>query len=110
MSLYTRTFSVGSFVYSLCLCISYKLIVVLIKTCIFENVHLPHSYYIITEYLQDQVITFFYICCFDCFLLFLAHDRMLVASLCNHDLSVIIVVIVIVIIVVVVGVICEHSS
>ena len=46
---------------------------------------------------------------------FLAHDRMLVTSLCNPDLSVVVVVIVvvvvvIVIVVVVVIVICEHSS
>ena len=32
--------------------------------------------------------------------LFLAHDRMSVTSLCNHDLSVIVVIIVV----------CEHSS
>ena len=36
---------------------------------------------------------------------FLAHDRMLVVSLCNHDLSVVSVGIVIIIVV-----ICEHSS
>ena len=34
---------------------------------------------------------------------FLAHDRMSVTSLCNHDLSVIVVV-------VIVGIVCEHSS
>ena len=33
---------------------------------------------------------------------FLAHDRMSVASLCNHDLSVIVVIVIIVV--------CEHSS
>ena len=39
-------------------------------------------------------------------LCFLAHDRMSVASLCNHDLSVVGIVVVVVVIIVV----CEHSS
>ena len=37
-----------------------------------------------------------------CICYFLAHDRMSVASLCNHDLSVVVVVVVVVV--------CEHSS
>ena len=41
--------------------------------------------------------------------LFLAHNIMSVASLCNHDLSVIIVVGIGIIIIIIV-VICEHSS
>ena len=40
--------------------------------------------------------------------LFLSHNRMLVASLCNHDLSVVIVVGVGIVVIIVV--ICEHSS
>ena len=40
--------------------------------------------------------------------MFLAHNKMSVVSLCNHDLSVVIV-IVIFIIIGVIGVICEYS-
>ena len=36
------------------------------------------------------------------FISFLAHDRMSVASLCNHDLSVIVIIVIVVV--------CEHSS
>ena len=52
------------------ICTSYKVMVVLINICIFEYIHLLHIYYVIIAYLQDKVITLFYLCCFHCFLLF----------------------------------------
>ena len=42
------------------ICISYSLILVLIYRYRFENIHLLHTYYIIIVYLQNKVITLFF--------------------------------------------------
>ena len=43
--------------------------VVLINICIFEYIHLLHIYYIIIEYLQDDIITLFLPMLFSLFLI-----------------------------------------
>ena len=85
---------VSKFHKNLKLCVTYQII---------QNYVLYFfSFYVYTamKYSYFNIIRYYYVQSVIEALCFLAHDRMSVASLCNHDLSVVVVIIVI----------CEHSS